>query len=39
LNDAYEGTCEAEASSTQLTEPYRVIKLLMDETFKAQDQG
>jgi hypothetical protein len=41
VNDVYEGICEGDDVTTmqmQLTEPYRVIRLLMDETFKAQDQ-
>lgn len=40
LNDIHECVCESEASSmqTKLTEFYRVIRLLMDETFKAQHQ-
>jgi hypothetical protein len=41
LNDVYEGICECDDVTTmqmQLTELYRVIRLLMDETFKAQDQ-
>lgn len=38
LNDVWEGICEGEDVGTvqmQLTELYRVIRLLMDETFKA----
>ncbi len=38
LNDVHEDICEGEVSLMQLTELYRVIRLLMDETFKAQDQ-
>jgi hypothetical protein len=41
LNDVYEGLREGDDVTTmqiQLTELYRVIRLLMDETFKAQDQ-
>jgi hypothetical protein len=38
LNDVYEDICEGEASPMQLTELYRAIRLLMDETFKTQDQ-
>ena len=37
LNDIQEGLCEGEVSPMQLTELYPVIRLLMDETFKAQD--
>jgi hypothetical protein len=41
LSDVYEGICEGDDVTTmqmQLTELYRVIRLLMNETFKAQDQ-
>jgi hypothetical protein len=38
LNDLQEGICEGEASPMQLTELYRGVRLLMDETFEAQDQ-
>ena len=38
LNDNQEDICEGEVSPMQLTELYPVIRLLMDETFEAQDQ-
>ena len=41
LNDVHEGLCEGDETATmqlQLTELYKVIKTLMDETFKAKDQ-
>ena len=41
LSDVYEGICEDDgprAMQLHLTELYRVIKLLMDETFKTKDQ-
>jgi len=37
-NDIQEDLCEGEVFPMQLTELYRVIRLLMDETFEAQDQ-
>ncbi len=42
LNDAHEGICEGDeytAMRLHLTELYRVIKRLMDETFKTEDQS
>ena len=41
LTDVYEGGCGGDEPVTmrlQLTELYRVIKELMDETFKTKDQ-
>ncbi len=38
LNDLQGALCEGDVSPMQLTGLYRVIRLLMDETFKAQDQ-
>jgi hypothetical protein len=40
LSDVQEGICEGDGTTTmqqQLTELYRVIKLLMDEAFQDQD--
>ena len=41
LSDVYEGICEQDPphiQQMQLNELYRVIKKLMDETFKTNDQ-
>lgn len=41
LNGVYEGICERDEPATMqlhLSELYRVIKNLMDETFNAKDQ-
>lgn len=41
LSDVYEGICEDDgptALQPYLSELYRVIKLLMDETFRTKDQ-
>ncbi len=41
LSDVYEGICEQDSPDTQrlqLTELYRVIKALMDETCKAPER-
>ena len=41
LSDVYEGICEGDETTTmqqQLTELYRIIKRLMDATFKAKDK-
>ncbi len=41
LTDVYEGICEGDdtvAMQQQLTELYRVIRLLMDATFATEDQ-
>ena len=41
LNDVHEGLCEGDepaAMHLQLSELYKVIKTLMDETYNAKDQ-
>jgi len=41
LSDVYEGICEQDApgiQQMQLNELYRIVKRLMDETFKTKDQ-
>jgi len=40
LSDVYEGVCEDHSAAVQLylTELYRLIKFLMDETFRTKNQ-
>ena len=41
LSDVYEGICEGDDHTTmqlQLTELYRIIRILMDKTFETKDQ-